>query len=59
MEIKNHGLSEVFELALKRDPHKKEFHQALKELLISLEPVSQKQPELCSKSILERLIEVL
>lgn len=57
MEIKNHGLSEVFELALKRDPHKKEFHQALKELLISLEPVSQKQPELCSKSILERLIE--
>ena len=57
MEIKNQSLKDIYDLAKSRDPHKPEFHQALQELLLSLQPVVEKQPELCSRSILERLIE--
>ena len=57
MEIKNQSLKDIYDLAKSRDPHKPEFHQALQELLLSLQPWLKKQPELCSRSILERLIE--
>ena len=57
MVIKNDILSEIYALAKQRDPHKPEFHQALKELLISLNPVIEKHPHLCSRGLLERLIE--
>ena len=57
MEIKNQLLKDVYDLARSRDPHKPEFHQALKELLVSLHPVVEKQPQLCSRGVLERLID--
>jgi len=57
MVIENNKLADIYDLAKQRDPHKPEFHQALSELLISLQPVIEKNPELCTRDILERLIE--
>ncbi len=49
--------SEVMELVLKRNPAEPEFHQAVKEVLDSLEPVVQRHPEYKENRILERLVE--
>ncbi len=57
MVIENNTLAHIYSLAKQRDPHKPEFHQALKELLFSLQPVIEKQPHLCDRGLLERLIE--
>jgi glutamate dehydrogenase (NADP+) len=45
------------ELVLKRDPGQPEFHQAVKEVLDSLEPVLEKRPEYQDQRILERIVE--
>jgi glutamate dehydrogenase (NADP+) len=49
--------TEVIELALKRNPGETEFHQAVREVLESLEPVLDQHPEYEEEHILERLIE--
>ena len=49
--------SEVMELVIKRNPSEPEFHQAVKEVLDSLEVVVQRHPVYQENRILERLTE--
>ncbi len=48
---------EVFETVKKRNPNEYEFHQAVEEVLQSLEPVIDQHPEYREGRILERLVE--
>ncbi len=50
-------MSEVLDIVKGRDPYQKEFHQAVEEVVTSLEPVMSKHPEYRSQKILERLVE--
>ncbi len=47
----------VYEQVLARNPGESEFHQAVKEVLESLEPVIEKHPEYVDAKILDRLVE--
>ncbi len=47
----------VYEQVLRRNPGEAEFHQAVKEVLDSLGPVLDKNPEYVDSGILERLVE--
>jgi glutamate dehydrogenase (NADP+) len=47
----------VFETVLSRSPNEPEFHQAVKEVLSSLDPVIEKHPEYMKIGVLERLVE--
>jgi len=49
--------SDVLDLVIRRNPAQPEFHQAVKEVLDSLEPVLQRHPEYRENCILERLVE--
>lgn len=42
---------------IKRNPNEPEFHQAVKEVLESLEPVAQKHPEWVKAGIFDRIVE--
>lgn len=44
MSIKNAYLNRVMEDVVKRNPGEPEFHQAVEEVLESLEPVIEKKP---------------
>jgi len=48
---------EMIELAIRKNPAEPEFHQAVQEVLLSIEPVFDRRPEYRQKSILERFIE--
>lgn len=50
-------LEHVMEQVVKRNPNEPEFHQAVQEVLESLEPVAQKYPEFVKAGIFERLVE--
>jgi glutamate dehydrogenase (NADP+) len=50
-------VQEVYEKALKRNPGEVEFHQALKEVLDTLEPVLAKRPDLVEAGVLDRIVE--
>ncbi len=45
------------EIVKKRNPGEAEFHQAVEEVLISLEPVLEKYPEYVESGVLDRLLE--
>jgi glutamate dehydrogenase (NADP+) len=47
----------IFETVLRRNPNEPEFHQAVKEVLSSLEPVIEKHPEYVKTGVLERMVE--
>jgi len=47
----------VYEAVVKRNPHEKEFHQAVKEILDSLTPVFERHPKYRQHAILERIVE--
>jgi len=47
----------VLEQTIKRNPSEFEFHQAVKEVLESLEPVFARRPEYAKAGILERIVE--
>jgi len=49
--------SALLEKIVKRDPDQHEFHQAVSEVLVSLEPVLSQHPEYQSARLLERIIE--
>ncbi len=53
----NSVIQEVYGLVLQRNPGEPEFHQAVKEVLDSLEPVLEKHPEYIEAKILERIVE--
>jgi glutamate dehydrogenase (NADP+) len=50
-------IDEVFDLVKKRNPAEYEFHQAVEEVLYSLEPVLNQHPEYRDERILERIVE--
>ncbi|HHV64682.1 MAG TPA: NADP-specific glutamate dehydrogenase [Peptococcaceae bacterium] len=50
-------IERVYEQTLKRNPAEPEFHQAVKEVLESLEPVITQRPQYEKAGILERLVE--
>ncbi|MEL7564951.1 MAG: NADP-specific glutamate dehydrogenase [Dehalobacterium sp.] len=47
----------VFEMVKKRNPGESEFHQAVEEVLASLEPVIEKHPEYAETALVERIVE--
>jgi glutamate dehydrogenase (NADP+) len=47
----------VYEEVLKRNPGESEFHQAVKEVLDSLEPVLDSHPEYVEAKVLDRIVE--
>lgn len=49
--------SELMEKVIKRNPNEPEFHQAVKEVLESLEPVIDRHPEYVKAGILDRIVE--
>lgn len=57
MEIIMSYIQEVFHQVVERNRHEIEFHQAVKEVLESLEPVLEMHPEYQKAGILERLVE--
>ena len=57
MAIQNAYLSELMERVIKRNPGEPEFHQAVKEVLESLEPVCEKYPEFITKGVIESIVE--
>jgi Glutamate dehydrogenase/leucine dehydrogenase len=50
-------LSSVMDQVIKRNPNEPEFHQAVKEVLESLEPVAEKHPEWVKAGIFDRIVE--
>jgi glutamate dehydrogenase (NADP+) len=56
MKAKEH-IQEIFQQVVKRNPGELEFHQAVKEVLESLEPVISNRPEYVEANILGRIVE--
>ncbi|MBP1762219.1 MAG: glutamate dehydrogenase, partial [Firmicutes bacterium] len=50
-------VDEIFNQVVKRNPNEPEFHQAVKEVLESLEPVLAKHPEYVEYAVVERIVE--
>ncbi|WP_330949107.1 NADP-specific glutamate dehydrogenase [Virgibacillus sp. MG-45] len=50
-------MDEVFETIVKRDPHEKEFHQAVSTIFRSIKPALVKNPAYRNHNILERIVE--
>ncbi len=50
-------MQDIMELIRRKDPEQREFHQAVKEVLISIEPVLEQNPVYREAKILERLVE--
>lgn len=50
-------LSRVYETVVNRNPGEKEFHQAVREVLESLEPVAERYPEFEKAGIFDRIVE--
>ena len=52
-----HQLGNILEQVIKRNPYEPEFHQAVKEVLESLEPVARRHPEYVNAGIFDRFVE--
>ncbi|WP_400246656.1 NADP-specific glutamate dehydrogenase [Niallia sp. JL1B1071] len=50
-------INELFIQVQERNPHEKEFQQAVKEVLVSLVPVLEKNPTYIKHAVLERMLE--
>ena len=57
MSLKNPYLQEVMVKVVKRNPAEPEFHQAVKEVLESLEPVVEKYPEFIESGVIDSIVE--
>ena len=55
--FKSEYLQGLMERVINRNPSEPEFHQAVKEVLESLEPVIEKSPEYVKSGVLERMVE--
>ena len=55
--FKSAYLNELMETVKKRNPAEPEFHQAVEEVLLSIEPVIEKRPEYITSGVLERMVE--
>ena len=50
-------LNELMETVKRRNPAEPEFHQAVEEVLLSLEPVLEQRPEYITSGVVERMVE--
>ena len=50
-------LNELMERVEKRNPNEPEFHQTVKEVLESIEPVLEQRPEYITSGVVERMVE--
>ena len=57
MSFKNQYLAELMDTVIARNPNEPEFHQAVKEVLESIEPVIEKRPEYVESGVLARMVE--
>ena len=57
MSFKNQYLNELMERVIKRNANEPEFHQTVKEVLESIEPVIEKRPDYITSGVLERMVE--
>ncbi len=57
MSIKNEYLQGVYAGLVQRNPHEKEFLQAVEEVLTSLEPIVEKRPDIIRHKIIDRIVE--
>lgn len=57
MAIKNSYLQGVMDTVIKRNPGESEFHQAVMEVLESLEPVADKRPDLVKAGVFDCIVE--
>ena len=57
MEFKSKYLADIFAKVEKRNPGEPEFLQAVKEVLITIEPVIEKRPDLVKAGVVERIVE--
>ncbi|MBR2973156.1 MAG: NADP-specific glutamate dehydrogenase, partial [Clostridia bacterium] len=55
--FKNEYLAQLMETVVKRNPGEPEFHQAVEEVLVSLEKVVEQRPDYITSGVLERLVE--
>ncbi|MBO7148267.1 MAG: NADP-specific glutamate dehydrogenase, partial [Clostridia bacterium] len=57
MSFKNQYLADLMERVEKRNAGEPEFHQAVREVLESIEPVIEQRPELIEKGVIESIVE--
>ncbi len=57
MSFKNQYLNELMDRVVKRNPNEPEFHQTVKEVLESIEPVINARPDYITSGVLERMVE--
>ncbi len=57
MAMNNEYLKGVYADLVQRNPHEKEFLQAVEEVLTSLEPIVERRPELVKHKIIDRIVE--
>lgn len=57
MSFKNEYLNELMERVVERNKGEQEFHQAVREVLGSIEPVLREKPEYIERGILETIVE--
>ena len=57
MSFKNQYLNELMDRVVKRNPNEPEFHQTVKEVLESIEPVIDQRPDYITSGVLERMVE--
>ena len=57
MSFKIQYLNELVERVIKRNPNEPEFHQTIREVLESIEPVIEQHPEYIETGVLERMVE--
>ena len=57
MSLKNEKLIAIYSDLVVRNGHEKEYLQAVREVLESLEPVVEQRPELIEKGIMSRIVE--
>ena len=55
--FKNQYLNELMERVVKRNPNEPEFHQTVEEVLSSIEPVLEANPEYITSGVVERMVE--
>ena len=57
MSFKNQYLNELMARVEKRNPNEPEFHQTVREVLESIEPVLEQSPEYIESGVIERMVE--
>ncbi len=57
MSIKNKYLADLMERVIKRNPNEPEFHQAVEEMLETLDPVADRHPEYIEKGVFDMIVE--